>query len=69
MPKKPKQRVSGASTHTPVPGPVTAITSEQAVEPAPAMTSTMRRRPPKSRSESMPKITRPAMPVTWAITR
>src|SRR5262245_30697814 len=45
MPKKPKATVSGPRSHAPVLGPVSAMASEQAVEPAPAMTSTTRRRP------------------------
>ena len=69
MPTNPKPRASTARSHQLVPGPVPAITSEQAAEPSPAMTSTMRRRPPKTRSERTPKATRPTAPVTWAMTR
>ena len=68
-PKKPKHTASGAISQGEVPGPITAMASAQSPEPSPAIRSTTRRRPPKSRSERRPKTTRPAMPVTWARTR
>ena len=69
MPTNPKARARAASSHQLVPGPVPAMATEQAAEPNPAIMSTMRRREPKTRSESTPKATRPKAPVTWAMTR
>ena len=68
MPTKPKTMARTASSQGLVSGPVPAMASEHAMEPSPARTRTMRRRPPKKRSDSSPKTTRPTMPVSWAST-
>ena len=56
---------SGGVTHPiEVPGPTAASAIEHSVEPMPASASGRRRLPPKSRSDSSPNTTRPAIPAT-----
>ena len=69
MPTKPKTAHSTTSQAAELAPPVKAIATEQTAVPQPAIASGSRRLPPKTRSESTPKTTRPAMPPAWASAR
>src|SRR4030095_13151040 len=69
IPTTPKTTVRAARTSVEAPAPVDRISSVHAVEPTPARTSGILRRPPNRRSERLPKSTRPAIPPNCASAR